>query len=214
MICDPIASGQVPTLSDPYAGDGEPVAVRDAFRDPGNGERVAWLEDYYVVGDDPGRIMFLDDDAQVIAETNYAAARDVIGGALEIELWTDYPRHAGWTRYLLAPADERETVQSLLSALADYPLLDESAYCERDHAAWSDCWDSYACADVTRGVIAALDQAGAGFIAQLLEDYVIDIDATAAQESMSYYHGLTGEYDETGAIVGALGAISETAQAF
>lgn len=214
MLCDPIANGQVPTLSDPYAGTGEPVMVRDAFRDPGNGGNEVWLEEFYVVGTDPSRTMFFDDDAQVIAETNYAAARDAIDGALEVEVWTEYPRHMSWTRYLLAPASERETVQSLLSALADYPLLDETAYCERDHEAWSDCWDSYACQDVTRGVVTELNRVGAGYLAELLEDYVVDIDAQAAQEAMDYYYGLSGEYDETGAVNGALWAIRETVQAF
>ena len=214
MLCDPIANGQVPTLSDPYAGTGEPVTVRDAFRDPGNGSNVAWLEGFYVVGADPAPTMFFDDDAQAIAETNYTAARDAIDGALELEVWTEYPRHMGWTRYLLAPAGERETVQSLLSSLADYPLLDETAYCERDHEAWADCWEQYASADVTRGVVGELDRAGAGYLAELLEDYVTTIDAQAAQEAMGYYHGLSGDYDELGAVEGALGAIRETAQAF
>lgn len=114
-------------------------------------------------------------------------------------------------------SDAAEWVAECSDALADYPLLDESDYCEREYAAWERCWSDYAARDVARAAaeLIAADCHGLDVsdLADAIDDHR-DEWAYAAHEGMSYFYGLTGEYDEDGAAVavaawwrGALAAV-------
>ena len=182
------------SLENPY--DGAPTIVT---ADDGR---------YLIVTPRYGRSAFpCDDDAYAVYETNRDAAADAFG----LERFA--PLRAGDRWWLTVPIvsddDERETVDTLVGlcvALADYPLLDESAYNERDAAAWEECWSGWARGEVAGAILAALEPyltADPYDVADLLESAPWD---AAAHDAMSHYRGLSGEYDQDGATAGALRA--------
>ncbi len=171
---------------------------------------------YLIVTPDYGPGAFpCDDDARAAYETNRDAAADAFG------LDRFAPIMAGGLWWLTVPIvdddDNRESVDTLADltrAVADYPLLDDAAYYERDAAAWSEYWTSWARRDVARSVADELGRRGAGYLAELVYWEELPINEIAAQEAMSYYYGLRGEYDHDGAVDGAMLAALEGAQAF
>ena len=191
------------TLENPY--DGAPTIVTDD-----EGER------YLIVTPQYGRSAFVcDDDEFAIYETN----RDAAAGAFGLERFA--PMRAGDRWWLTVPIvdddDELESVDTLLEltkALADYPLLDESAYDERDAAAWEECWSEWARREVERSMLAELEPyltADPYDVADLLESAPWD---AAAQESMDHWRGLSGEYDQDGATAGALAMLAAMGELF
>lgn len=185
------------TLENPY--DGAPTIVTDD-----EGER------YLIVTPQYGRSAFVcDDDEFAVYTTNRDAAADAFG----LERFA--PLLAGDRWWLTVPIldddDETESVDTLgglCGALADYPLLDEGAYDERDAAAWLECWSDWARREVERSILAELEPyltADLYNVTELLESAPWD---AAAHESMSHYRGLSGEYDQDGATAGALAMLA------
>lgn len=190
------------TLKDPH--DGAPTIVT---ADDGR---------YLIVTPDYDRRAFTcDDDAHAIYEVNREAAADAFG------LDRFAPLLAGGRWWLTVPIvddnDERESVDTLVDlcgALADYPILDDSAYCERDAAAWQDCWADWARGEVGRAMLDALAPyltADTFDVAELLESAPWD---AAAHTGMAYYYGLSGEYDQDGATAGALAMLAGMGELF
>ena len=171
---------------------------------------------YLIVTPRYGRSAFLcDDDACAVYETNRDAAADAFG--LE-HLAPLYAAGRWWlTVPIVGDGDESESVDTLADltgALADYPLLDESAYSERDAAAWSDCWSEWARGEVERSILAALEPyltADPYDVADMLESAPWD---AAAHEAMGHYRGLSGEYDQDGATAGALAMLAAVGELF
>ena len=114
--------------------------------------------------------------------------------------------------------DELESVDilaDLTRALADYPLLDESAYDERDAAAWLECWSDWARREVERSMLAELEPyltADPYDVADLLES--APWDAAAHAGMTGYPRGLSGEYDQDGATTGALAMLAAMGELF
>lgn len=171
---------------------------------------------YLIVTPDYGLGAFpCDDDARAVYETNRDAAADAFG------LDRFAPIMAGGLWWLTVPIvdddDGRESVDilaDLTRALADYPLLDESAYDERDAAAWLECWSDWARREVERSILAELEPyltADPYDVADLLESAPWD---AAAHESMSHYRGLSGEHDQDGATAGALAMLAAVGELF
>lgn len=170
---------------------------------------------YLIVTPDYDRHAFIcDDDAHAIYEVNRDAAADAFG------LDRFAPLLAGGRWWLAVPIvddnDERESVDTLADlcgALANYPILDDSAYYERDAAAWDECWADWARGEVERSILAALEPylVDPDTAAELLESAPWDY---AAHEGMAYYYGLSGEYDADGATAGALAFLAAAAELF
>lgn len=190
------------TLEDPH--DGAPTIVT---ADDGR---------YLIVTPQYDRHAFIcSDDARAIYETNRDAAADAFG----LERFA--PIMAGGRRWLTVPIvddnDERESVDTLANlthAVADYPLLDDSAYYERDAAAWDECWADWARGEVERSILAALAPyltVDMYDVADLLETAPWDC---AAREGMAYYCGLSGEFDLDGATAGALAFLAAVGELF
>lgn len=191
------------TLENPH--DGAPTIVTDD-----EGER------YLIVTPRYGRSAFVcDDDEFAVYATNRDAAADAFG----LERFAPLPAGGRWwlTVPIVDDDDETESVDTLgglCGALADYPLLDESAYDERDGAAWEECWSEWARGEVAGAILAALGPyltADPYDVADLLESAPWD---AAAHDAMDYYRGLSGEYDQDGATAGALAMLAAVGELF
>lgn len=190
------------TLENPYHGAPTIVTADDGR--------------YLIVTPDYDRHAFIcDDDARAIYETNCDAAADAFG----LDRFAPVLAGDRWwhTVPIVDDDDERESVDTLVDltrAVADYLILDDSAYYERDAAAWDDCWADWARGEVERSILAALEPyltADTFDVAELLESAPWDY---AAQEGMAYYYGLRGEYDQDGATAGALAMLAGMGELF
>lgn len=190
------------TLENPY--DGAPTIVTDRYGR------------YLIVTPQYDRHAFIcDDDARAIYETNCDAAADAFG----LDRFAPLLAGGRWwhTVPIVDDDDERESVDTLADlcrAVADYPILDDSAYYERDAAAWDECWADWARGEVERSILAALEPylvADRHDVADLLGSAPWD---AAAHTGMAYYCGLSGEYDQDGATAGALAFLAAAAELF
>ena len=148
--------------------------------------------DWLIVGPDAYHYRYpCDDDRRAIDETN----RDVI-----VDAYPDDFRTVDRTLQVRSDSDGHAHALECIAALANYPLLDKSAYDERDADAWRECWTDWAAGEVWRDVMVMLIDAG------LRDEWALeylgysDVWHTAALEGMSYYYGLRGEYDSEGAV--------------
>lgn len=182
------------TLSSPY--DGRPTIVRD---DDG-----PWL----IVDHAYTRSSFVcDDDAWTIYDTNRDAAADAFGVAVLSPLsGMDVRGWRGLGHFLAVPIvdDETEMVDVLLdltARLADYPLLDESTYSEREYEAWCNYWDDYGRSEVVNDAILKMaDDFGVPVHALALQPVPESTIDRVAHDGMSHFYGFTGEYDYEGAV--------------
>lgn len=207
------------TLSNPY---GEVAAISDAdgyeLAEPTRRETFRADDSWLIVADDPSNYAWLTDiEDETIARINYRAALEALTAgddslAAEVDMYV--PRRGVSVTFLVAHPDLRDEVESLFRAVADYPILDDDEYSRLDFEAWYECWADWACRDVARSVADELGRRGAGYLAELIYWEDLPIDELAAQEAMSYYYGLSGEYDHDGAVDGAMLAALEGAQAF
>lgn len=171
---------------------------------------------YLIVTPDYDRRAFIcDDDAHAIHEVNRDAAVDAFG----LDQFAPVLAAGRWwlTVPIVDDDDERESVDTLADlcgALANYPILDDSAYYKRDAAAWDECWADWARGEVERSILAALEPylvADRFDVAELLESAPWD---AAAHTGMAYYYGLSGEYDQDGATAGALAMLAGVGELF
>jgi hypothetical protein len=161
-----------------------------------------WL----VVDDHYPPSAFLGDDGsrQAEYETNLEAAAGSFADGLDWQEWSS-------RSYRVVPDTpaNRETLERLTARLADYPLLDESAYSEREYDAWQECWTDWAGAEVASAVGAELVECGA---VEWAAEMVAQIDdatfSTWAHDGMGYFYGFSGEYDEAGAVGAVLDGIA------
>lgn len=100
-------------------------------------------------------------------------------------------------------SEAAEWVASCADQLAGYPLLDESAYCEREYEAWQQCWQDWAAREVAREAACRVAPDWPDDLADMLDDHR-DEWAQAAHESASYSYGFSGEYDADGMERGCL----------
>lgn len=148
-------------------------------------------------------------------ETNRDAAADAFG----LERLAPVLAAGRWwlTVPIVDDDDERESIDTLADltrAVADYPLLDDAAYHERDAAAWSECWTSWARGEVERAMLDMLAPyltVDVYDVADLLESAPWD---AAAHGGMAHYSGLSGEYDQDGAVAGALAMLAAMGELF
>jgi len=206
------------TLSNPY---GEVAAIRDAdgyeLAEPTRRETFGADDSWLIVADDPSNYVWHDRENEAIARINYRAAVDTLtadGDSLAAEVDMYVPHRGVSVRFLVAHPDLRDEVESLFRAVADYPILDDDKHSRLDFEAWHECWADWARQDVARSVADELGRRGAGYLAELVYWEELPMNEIAAQEAMSYYYGLRGEYDHDGAVDGAMLAALEGAQAF
>jgi hypothetical protein len=144
---------------------------------------LAHFPGWLLIARDPHRTTYYDDDAQATDETNWQVIADaahpiheanwrawddddvtqawehgalVIDGTLLLAPLSVAPEQAGddiWEREHRARIDY---LVEIAEALANYPLLDESAYSEREHDAWCD----YAADGLRHDTIGDLSAAG------------------------------------------------------
>lgn len=168
---------------------------------------VKALGEWQVVAYEPRSLRYADDDREAMDETNWdALLGDLMGeeGAIFSRGWNvpdqydiddaDYIVHAGYL--LLNPAGEyaAENLETMLAdhaRLTDYPLLDESAYSEREYAAWQEyaphAW-SYEVREAQQD----------GHYGQDMLNALHQVDAASMVDELCqglhYFGGFSGEY--------------------
>jgi hypothetical protein len=172
-----------------------------------------WL----LIARNPHTVTYYDDDAQATDETNWDV---ITGAAGPIHpavwhRWEDDDVTQAWEHgaltvegvLLVAPArvapdqagdDEWERehraritgLVDLAQALADYPLLDESAYSEREH----DAWCEYAADGLRHDTTRALADAGLDPATIEAVDDAWPALWPVAAEHLTYTNGFTGEH--------------------
>lgn len=195
---------QTGIMFDPSRG-GFPSLSRVAYL---FGADLADWGNWLVVASDPHCYRYADDDAEAMDQTNW----DAIVGELpdgEPEMVNPYSglptmeeeiRAAGYgiwrdsPAYLLivAPdnADLIDTMTDLHGQLEDYPLLDESAYSEREYETWQQWVMTGGLeSDTTRDLI---DAGADEDTIDLLSDQWSDVAPIIASR-LDYWNGFTGE---------------------
>lgn len=206
------------TLSNPYE---EVAAISDAegyeLAEPTRRETFGTDDSWIIVADDPSNYVWHDREDEAIARINYRAALETLTAcddslAAEVDMYV--PGRAVSVTFLVAHPDLRDEVESLFRAVADCQVLDDDEHSRLDFEVWCECWTGWARQEVARSVADELGRRGAGYLAELVYWEELPMDELAAQEAMSYYYGLRGEYDHDGAVGGAMLAALEGAQAF
>lgn len=166
---------------------------------------VGSLSDWFVVASNPYRVTYFDEDSRAMDETNITA---VLSSFLELDAPEDAdeydpaeddeeanaegrrPIYAYGRVYLVRPDDEAaiSLAQGFVKFLSDYPLLDESSYCEREYNSWLDYVDNGLQSDTMRD-LDALDED----TADALDDAWSDV-APAAAENLHDYNGWDGSH--------------------
>jgi hypothetical protein len=197
IMFDDAGDRPFPTLDDLLGGSYE-----------GRPDRLAH---YLVVATDPARVRYFDDDREAIDTTNYAVLKDALSEPAyvqstrsvepEAEALADEALfaagaavyHGDTETLLLVDPDDQETIttfEALRSSLLDYPLLDESAYSERDAEAWNDFLHGGLRMDTIR------DLRERGIDDDTIDaiDNAWDTVAPKAAEKLDWYNGFTGEH--------------------
>lgn len=81
-------------------------------------------------------------DSGVLTESNWEAqlaTLDHVGAEYEIHRWGHWG--PGWFEICLIHPDHAQVVEELEASLMDYPILDESDYCNREHEAVQKHWN-------------------------------------------------------------------------
>lgn len=167
---------------------------------------VGDLARWFVVAVNPHRLAYFDDDSQAMDETNIDA---VLASFVEYDAPDDAdaydptedsddaaaegrrPIYAYGRVYLVHP-DDAEAIalaEGFRNALADYPLLDESSYSEREYDAWCEYVDNGLRYDTLRDLRDTLDDESVDAI----DDAWDDIAPEAAQH-LHYYNGWDGSH--------------------
>lgn len=106
-------------------------------------DRQAWL---VVIG--------RNRDSGVLAESNFASALTSLGGESETcEIHRFGHWGCGWFELILLHPDRETEADSIESALADYPVLDDSDYSERECEALSESWESWGAAECAQKLV-------------------------------------------------------------
>lgn len=170
-------------------------------------ERERWVScyecgdefnDWLVVAQNPRALLYFDDAAEAIAETNYEVIAEYLPEVYTFDDLADgeefdhihaYETARGYV--LVRPtAPELDDLRDLLDQLRDYPLLNEDAYCERETAAWNE----YAPMAFRDEVYDALRSGRLNEEqAERLSDRADDLVPIVSQY-LHYYNGFSGEY--------------------
>ena len=124
--------------------------------------------------DQPGA--FLEDDRREWFVAPVSRTRD--SGPLDLSNWEtalalfaadgrdeadDYEVHRfghwgpGWFEIVIVKPDSRafEIAEDIGDRMANYPVLDEEDFCDREHAEFCESWNSWACDDFRKELVAA-----------------------------------------------------------
>ena len=102
--------------------------------------------DWYVV---TGR----NRDSDILTESNFDAALACLGGESDdVEVHRFGHWACGWLEIILVrPDTEAEaTARALRARLENYPMLDESDFCEREYAEYNEAWINWGKSDFVR----------------------------------------------------------------
>ena len=87
-------------------------------------------------------------DSGILAESNFDAFLDAMGGESEtLEIHRFGHWGCGWFEIVLVHPDREDEVDEIEGALADYPVLDDSDYSEREWEAITDYWEGMGARD-------------------------------------------------------------------
>jgi hypothetical protein len=112
-------------------------------------------------------------DSGPLDKSNFEAALEMLGGESEsVEVHRFGHWGPGWFEIIIVdPADEARlgSLLNIAESLENYPVLDEEDHSRREWNDYQESWDSWACGDFRRGLLAELaDDCGAA--ASAIED--------------------------------------------
>lgn len=85
-------------------------------------------------------------DSCLIDQSNFACALQALGGeSATVKVVTESHWAVGWIEWIAIHEGDAKALQeadSIMAALADYPLLDEDNYSELEHNAVAEYWES------------------------------------------------------------------------
>lgn len=83
-------------------------------------------------------------DSEALAESNFAAALEILGGESEtVEVHRFGHWACGWFEIIIVHPDRLEDAESIEKALSDYPVLDDQDFSRREWEAFEENWDSW-----------------------------------------------------------------------
>lgn len=135
-------------------------------------------------------------DSQSLAESNFAAALEILGGESEtVEIHRFGHWGPGWFEIILVHPDRSADAQAIADRLENYPILDEEDVSAREWEDYCEAWDSWGRSDYWRGVCRKLSDLPpeAQTILEDASDEEIDRFAESARQSVDWEYQSTDE---------------------
>ena len=112
-------------------------------------ELTKWTRpDSYIGAEWPEHYVFLGRhrDSDTLTESNFEVALAQLGGESDtVQIVREGHWAVGWVEWIAiheSDTEARDKAQDMLDSLADYPVLDESEWSEREYEAMQDFWES------------------------------------------------------------------------
>lgn len=135
-------------------------------------------------------------DSQSLAESNFAAALETLGGESEtVEVHRFGHWGPGWFEIILVHPSRFADAQAIADRLEIYPILDEEDVSAREWEDYCESWDSWGRSDYWRGVCRKLPDLpdGAQSILEDVPDEEIDRFAGPAGDRVNWRYEATDE---------------------
>lgn len=136
-------------------------------------------------------------DSGALDQSNFEAALAMLGGESDtVEVHRFGHWGPGWFEIIICAPEHEGALYDMERALADYPLLDEEDFCNREHEEYMESWGNGAQYDFSREVERAFRNEGAE-----LSDLAIDVLQSVDTETIAQFHESlipSGEYYNEG----------------
>lgn len=134
-------------------------------------------------------------DSDCLAESNFDCALEMLGGESETVQVHRFGHWAcGWLEIILIDPTSAaaEVAADIESSLADYPVLNESDWSEREYNAYGEAWESWGASEFRRELVRKLD---------LPEDMENKLDDCDNGKLCEFFESLnpSGDYQDDGA---------------
>lgn len=135
-------------------------------------------------------------DSQSLAESNFAAALEILGGESEtVEVHRFGHWGPGWFEVILVHPTRFADAQAIADRLENYPILDDEDASKREWEDYCESWDSWGRTDYWRGVCRKLSELpdNAQSILEDASSEEIDRFAESARQSVNWEYQSTDE---------------------
>lgn len=92
-------------------------------------------------------------DSRELETSNFAAALEILGGESEtVEVHRFGHWACGWYEIIIVDPSREAEVEAIENRLENYPVLDEDDFSNREHEAYLEDWQNWACSDFISGL--------------------------------------------------------------